>query len=679
MAEEQQDVYISGIAGSIDTWSKEVTQKSIETSLKQLNADSNGILRLLKATAKGVDLSADQLKNVGDSLKRQTQKVEENGDDANRNHEAEVRHSKGTFKALYDLHRGGNKKAAQFAADQSTRDKNANALHKLGYSEATSQRAANVVMFGKKIERLGKKLVAAGALVGAMIAEEKSLQEQGVMDRFNMVRDMRQMGLFAGQKEANRGMLEISKTISDTNFSFGEATEFTKRFSKAVGINGVKASLEFANAMADKNLGDPDGLMRKYSLQFGDVANMSGLYLESLRRAGQLENRSKDEMKRGMLDFMDGVESTSNVLKISMSEAADIMSKALTENNRGLLALLDEDQQEKTQTLIEKYDSLEGGKLMDTLTGMLAAGGADEFMITDQGQAMLNDPLSLQMLEAVKTLMPTFQNGTLDESSALMDEFLPRFFNEQVAWARNNKSLVRSDTGMQQMLGEGLEFKDRAKDLNAEIRTPDQASLVAMFSEETQRMGPVRTEMGDTYKLDSYIQNLFDTTVKIGESQLHAMNRTIAASDNITAIATNIGSLWDQLWLHVGGKIDRIITGTLNLNENMKELVTGDWSNMNWSTLDDVQAQWNENLPKLDSFDTLKTQSKDELGDHLERLIKRQNKLEGDYADTFKAINDGTNNSLENQTQYTDLYVQQQIVAKAIAEITNLIQKLDNP
>ena len=113
MAEEQQDVYISGIAGSIDTWSKEVTQKSIETSLKQLNADSNSILRLLKATANGVDLSADQMKRVGDSLKNQATKVEENGDDANRNHQQEVRHNKGTFKALFDLHRGGNKKAAQ--------------------------------------------------------------------------------------------------------------------------------------------------------------------------------------------------------------------------------------------------------------------------------------------------------------------------------------------------------------------------------------------------------------------------------------------------------------------------------------------------------------------------------------------------------------------------------------
>ena len=132
--EEQQDVYITGIAGSIDTWSKEVTQKSIESAIKQLNADSNGILRLLKATASGVDLSADQMQKIGNTLKRQVQKIEENGDDANRNSEAASRHDKGTFKALFDLHRGGNKKAAQQAADQSTRDKNANALHKLGYS-----------------------------------------------------------------------------------------------------------------------------------------------------------------------------------------------------------------------------------------------------------------------------------------------------------------------------------------------------------------------------------------------------------------------------------------------------------------------------------------------------------------------------------------------------------------
>ena len=691
MAEEQQDVYISGIAGSIDTWSKEVTQKSIETSLKQLNADSNSILRLLKATANGVDLSADQMKRVGDSLKNQATKVEENGDDANRNHQQEVRHNKGTFKALFDLHRGGNKKAAQFAADQATRDKNAAALHKLGYSKATSQRAANVVRHAKTIERLGKKLVAAGALVGAMMAKEQSAQEQGWMDRFNMARDMRQMGLFAGQELANKGMLEIAKTISETNFTFGEATEMSKRFSKAIGIHGVKATLDFANTMSGADdIGDAEGLMRKYALQFGDVANMSGLYMESLRRAGQLEGRSNEQLKKGMLEFMTGVEATSNVLKISMEEAAQLMSTAISPDQTGLLSLLDKSQQDNVKGVLDQFQAmgvnLDNSKLMTTLTGMLTAGSRDEFMLTEQGQGMLGNAFDLATLDFVSSLLPTFQTGTKEESNALFQESLKPFVDSQIAMGKDLKTIVLGDTNIQSDIGNLIQIQPLIDKMNESIRSTGGGEQVSVLSEYTQYTGMQRFEEAFNYKLPSYMQNLLETTEAISAKQLSDMDKTIASADNWAAAASNVASFWQQSLLKIGSWINTRTSEVLNFQDNTFKLLSGNWDNINWSQDDENKKLLEQfaNFGDLKEYTSAVTSANStywndtDPKDRLAKDLAGFQKIQTELLEAFRDVPKNFRESKEETAKYEELINQQILVNQAITEINAVLKSLNN-
>jgi len=383
-----------------------------------------------------------------------------------------------------------------------------------------------------------------------------------------------------------------------------------------------------------------------------------------------------------MLEFMTGVEATSNVLKISMTEAAQLMSTAMSPDQTGLLALLEQGQQDNVKTAMEQFQAmgvnLDNSKLMNTLVGMLTAGSRDEFMLTEQGQGMLGNAFDLATLDFVSSLLPTFQTGTKEESNALFLESLKPFVDSQIAMGQDLKTIVLGDTNIQTDLGTLIKLPPLIANMNKGIESVGGGEHIALLSEEIQRKGMQRFETAETYKLDSYMQNLYDTTIKLSESQIESMNKTIAASDNVSAIAANIGSLWEQLWLHVGIKINRAITGTLNLRDNVEALLTGDWENMNWITDDDTKAIL-EKLPDFKNFTEYSTQDKDSLAKHLAGLTELQNEVNKNYTKKFTEIDSGKDDSAENKEQYADLYIQQKIVAKAIAEITALLQSLNNP
>ena len=45
---------------------------------------------------------------------------------------------------------------------------------------------------------------------------------------------------------------------------------------------------------------------------------MAGTYLDTLRNANLLGKMNEEQMRNGMEDFMEGVQSTSNTLKVSL-------------------------------------------------------------------------------------------------------------------------------------------------------------------------------------------------------------------------------------------------------------------------------------------------------------------------------------------------------------------------
>ena len=83
-------------------------------------------------------------------------------------------------------------------------------------------------------------------------------------------------------------------------------------------------------------------MMRRFGMDFAQVANMSGVYLESLQNANMLGKLSDQQMRDGMDNFMEGVQATSNVLKVSLEDAAQMIAQRLQRDDvNALLALMD--------------------------------------------------------------------------------------------------------------------------------------------------------------------------------------------------------------------------------------------------------------------------------------------------------------------------------------------------
>ena len=72
---DEQDVFISGISGSIAQWSTEATASKIAVTLKQISTQNASIIQLLNAVKGGGSLSSKELKKVGDELRQNGVKV----------------------------------------------------------------------------------------------------------------------------------------------------------------------------------------------------------------------------------------------------------------------------------------------------------------------------------------------------------------------------------------------------------------------------------------------------------------------------------------------------------------------------------------------------------------------------------------------------------------------------
>ena len=123
--------------------------------------------------------------------------------------------------------------------------------------------------------------------------------------------------MVTGLDSASASLTGFGDTVRSNNFTLGEAAEFTRRFSKAPGV--MDGALKFVDSMAMAD-GGAD-MMRRYEVEFGEVANVFSEYLETVRNLGMLDRMSQADMRSGMEDFMDAVVTTSNVMKINLEDA----------------------------------------------------------------------------------------------------------------------------------------------------------------------------------------------------------------------------------------------------------------------------------------------------------------------------------------------------------------------
>ena len=391
---DEQDVFISGISGSIQQWGTEATATKMEATLQKIHAQNSTMTQLLTALKNGEQVTQKQAAKAVNATKGTTKATEK----------ATVKETQGTTRThgllsnLSQSVKEGWQGSSNGIVDQlrknqieATRlEKDTQRLIAAGMSreDATAtlkaeKRAEQQTSFFKK--------AAVGVIGLAAAAEEATMA--GFQQRFDMASEIRQSGLMDGIGGVTEGFISIAKTISETGFTFGQAADFTKQFSEAVGVKGVKGTLDFVNNMAR----GPGAYMEQFSMEFGQVAHISGEYLDSLRIAGQLRDRDQQQLRMGMDSFMSNVQATSNVLKISMEEAATLLKNSLSDEQSGMLATLPAELRQAVENTAKMAGGMEN-PIMKLISARLAA-GENNFIQTQEFQDMTNTQGGLELIE----------------------------------------------------------------------------------------------------------------------------------------------------------------------------------------------------------------------------------------------------------------------------------------
>lgn len=420
-----ENVYIEGFGtnGGIPDFATEATLNGLLKETAKHDPQFRQMVRLLSMMARGEKISQGELKAITQQLRaqkkldeKQIKVQEETLDTAKKTSRDESRRSKEDQdlekKQILSLGnivdalkvQAGLQRTAQL--DDQKRDEDLQKLMREGHSKESAQLTNLLGKFGMGASLLADALAGAAALVTGINAYVK----QQATDRFNLAQEVRQSGLFAGLDSTETGLTQFADTVRRNNFLLGEAADFTQRFAHSVGVLGVKESLNFVNKLAYAGDEGSD-MMRRYGMEFGEVRDIAGTYLDTLRNINILDRMNADQLRMGMNDFMDTVVTASNVMKINMQDAAEAIKETLGRTDiASLLATMSPGQAAQVQEVV----GLAGG--MDNAFGeaiamRLAAGSQSDFQLTDAFQSMLADPITMQLLPLIEQLAVATETG----------------------------------------------------------------------------------------------------------------------------------------------------------------------------------------------------------------------------------------------------------------------------
>lgn len=402
MAEE---TIIGGYAPGIADWNKETTQQQVLGALKDANLLSEGMIKFLSAQGRG-DKNAHQiLKKTLDALQsidnqtkttRQDEKREKTDrqkfDTKNLSFLERLLVSSETRTKIAEKELAETKKLRQARVDE---------LKAAGMSADE----ANLVERLEKFQTdLGAAGVAAGGAFGAAVAGLETYQgfiQTAAAERFEFAQELRQSGLAAGLNSAQASLTGFADIVRENNFLLGEAAKFTQQFSRSVGVIGVERALDFAQNMAEA--GEGADMMRRFGLQFGEVAELSGTYLDTVRNLGMLDRMNDQQLRGGMENFMDTVVATSNVMKINLEDAAQMISETLGRDDiQNLIATLDTGQQAMVTEVAGMMGGMDG--IGEFLAMRMAAGSEADFMRTGEYARLMSDPISAAYQPLIESL-----------------------------------------------------------------------------------------------------------------------------------------------------------------------------------------------------------------------------------------------------------------------------------
>jgi len=581
MATDEQNVYITG--SSLADWSTEATQAQIAGSLKQIQADGNAMIRMLTHIANGTKISAKELKQAKDSVKTGNRieavnnKKEQTRDNRVINSQQKIA---STGLATLSAMTGLRSDIVDVERKQKKRDEYFHSLQKQGFTDEAAGKGADRKIQMDLYRRLGD-VIGGFTIATAGIAEAASSGlRQGFNERFAMVAEMRQAGLLGNMSDVEAGFIEMSQVISATNFSFGEASEFTKEFARAVGVMGVKAALDFSNSIADESGSD---FMRKYALEFGQVANIAGEYIDSLRIGGQLSTMSDKDMRSGMNDFMSNVEMTSNVLKISMEEAAALMKKAVGPTDVALLAMLPEEQRKAIEAGFQSVNA-QGNPMSETLAKRLAAGSRGAFLQTAEYQEMAQTAPGREVLSFVEQMANTLETGSNEDFQSALAQGFPELATSLIEMTRGTGVGVQllNDPQLAGMVGSIIEASQNYGDADKGTSKGTQNDAE---KEMTSRMIQVRealilSEAALNIHMESFIDNMRTITESQRELAIETakmLSTMVPVTDTLSGISTFYQTLKNTAFTKLAemvtiGEVDPSIQAIIDAQNLTSEL-----------------------------------------------------------------------------------------------------------
>jgi hypothetical protein len=581
MATDEQNVYITG--SSLADWSTEATQAQIAGSLKQIQADGNAMIRMLTHIANGTKISAKELKQAKDSVKTGNRieavnnKKEQTRDNRVINSQQKIA---STGLATLSAMTGLRSDIVDVERKQKKRDEYFHSLQKQGFTDEAAGKGADRKIQMDLYRRLGD-VIGGFTIATAGIAEAASSGlRQGFNERFAMVAEMRQAGLLGNMSDVEAGFIEMSQVISATNFSFGEASEFTKEFARAVGVMGVKAALDFSNSIADESGSD---FMRKYALEFGQVANIAGEYIDSLRIGGQLSTMSDKDMRSGMNDFMSNVEMTSNVLKISMEEAAALMKKAVGPTDVALLAMLPEEQRKAIEAGFQSVNA-QGNPMSETLAKRLAAGSRGAFLQTAEYQEMAQTAPGREVLNFVEQMANTLETGSNEDFQSALAQGFPELATSLIEMTRGTGVGVQllNDPQLAGMVGSIIEA---SQNYGAAADGTTKGTQNDAEKEMTSRMIQVRealilSEAALNIHMESFIDNMRTITESQRELAVETakmLSTMVPVTDTLSGISTFYQTLQNTAFTKLAemitiGEVDPSIQAIIDAQNLTSEL-----------------------------------------------------------------------------------------------------------
>lgn len=547
MAEE--DVYIAGLGPGVPQWSNEATQLQVLNALNSgFSSNTNinrQIMNALSNLSKGEAKSSNLLSNLVNGIKKTEAEIKK-GNATNASNVATNKKQTGFIASLSNILSDTNRTAKK----QLDITKRIAEYEKQGLSTSEANLRANIESSKMETESLWgdikgavAKLADVVTVVGAVGAATKASNTktiEGASARYDMAQEMRQSGILAGMDSAGAGLINLSKTISRSNFTFGEAANFTRQFSQAVGIRGVQASMDFANTLAKSGEGNSD-MMQRFGMEFSEVAEIAGSYMESVRSIGQLDKLSDNQMRMGMDNFMDTVVSTSNVMKINLQDAANLIAETLKQDQfASQLALMEPEMRKNVEAMVGRFGG-EGSILGSGIATAMAAGSTQDFLQTDVAQQLQGDVIGQKLLPLITQMAETARTQGPEAANALYANMGPQF-DAILQFARDNKALINLNEGMSQAIvtqlariGQSIEDADKGE---VTLTKADKA-INALI--ETQRFAKLSSEANETLTLQaSDLAGALTTLVESSLILTQELSKMGAATSSIRGAAREV-------------------------------------------------------------------------------------------------------------------------------------------